>query len=66
MASDDTNPDPSEDESYQRFLVAAARDCRCCSDCSFAPCAGVCAGGLCDQMCWCDRDDERDPYDDDE
>lgn len=42
-----------------------ARDCRCCPVCSNVICAGVLAGGLCDQACRCD-DDDRDYSDDEE
>lgn len=30
------------------FYEEMAKDCYCCSCCRDVPCAGVCAGGLCD------------------
>lgn len=63
-----------EDErSYEIFLAHCARECKCCRGCSWhdIPCAGITAGGLCDQMCVCDeeydadRDDCSDPCGDD-
>lgn len=54
----------SEDDDYRRFVLAAARDCRCCQDCSECPCGGCLAGGMCDDAeCHCD--DCSDPCGDD-
>ena len=55
---------PEHDPEYQRFLEAMAKHCRC-TPLDERPCAGVCAGGLCDDM---HRDEELDDYrsDDDE
>lgn len=60
------------DSAYQRFLVEAAKDCRCCAGCYQVPCAGCTAGGVCDAMaCRCDDEpvdyhDDDDGYDDEE
>ena len=57
---------------YERFMPPAsfyermAKDCRCCPECQNAPCDGVCAGGMCDEMCWCDDSDEDEDCDADE
>jgi hypothetical protein len=39
------------------FYEEMAKDCRCCPDCSSPPCDGVCAGGMCDEWCHCDDDE---------
>lgn len=53
------------DASYQRYILAAARDCRCCQDCSECPCGGCLQGGMCDDLeCRCD--DEPEDYDDEQ
>lgn len=57
-----------DDEGYQRWLAECASECRCCRDCRGGgiPCAGITAGGLCDQMCVCDDGpDCSDPCGDD-
>lgn len=36
--------DPLEDPSYQKFLTETAKHCRA----RHTPCAGCCAGGMCD------------------
>lgn len=55
--------DPFDDPSYQDYLASCAKDCRCCPVCSQV-CAGVLAGGLCDDAaCRCEPDDEY-GYDD--
>lgn len=57
------------ERSYEAYLDACAAYCRCCS-CS-GLCAGVTAGGMCDRICFCGRDeddgeaDEYGPYDGD-
>jgi hypothetical protein len=39
--------------------------CRCCQWCSSPPCAGVEAGGMCDQLrCSCDDEPESSDYHD--
>lgn len=44
-----------DDPSYQAFVTDCARSCRCCRECgSDIPCAGVMAGGICDEWCTCD------------
>lgn len=53
------------DDSYQRFILAAAEDCRCCQDCSECPCGGCLAGGICDDMA-CHCDDEPEEFEEDE
>ena len=44
---------------YEMYVADAAKACRC-SD-LWAPCEGVLAGGVCDEL----YDDEQDDYDDD-
>ena len=45
-----------DDPEYQKWLIEMAEHCRC-TPMSERPCAGVCAGGLCDDLHW------DDPYD---
>jgi len=45
--------DMTEDPEYIAWVESMAVRCRCARDC---PCAGVLAGGLCDDI----QDDERD------
>lgn len=45
--------DMTDDPEYQAWVESMAKHCRCAHDC---PCAGVLAGGLCDDI----QDDERD------
>jgi hypothetical protein len=52
--------DPFDDPSYGAFVESCAKECRCCCDCSPGPCAGAMAGGFCDRMCFCDRDEDED------
>lgn len=55
-ASDfDSTPPPE-------VLAAWAKDCKCCGECSPVICGGVSAGGFCDRICWCGRDDDDDGY----
>ncbi len=65
----DDGSDPYASSSYVAFLNAAAKECSCgCFKCGARPCAGVLAGGLCDDMtCDCAReDDEFDDRDDED
>jgi len=56
--SDDMMPPP---DVMERF----AKNCRCCRTCGDVPCAGVMAGGLCDDArCSCDDEREEDDRDD--
>lgn len=48
-------PDMTDDPQYQAWVESMAKHCRCSSD---RPCAGVLAGGLCDDL-------QDDPCDDD-
>lgn len=50
------NPDPSEDPEYQAFVADQAQHCRCRAPYD-SPCAGVLAGGMCDDL---GDDDELD------
>jgi len=34
--------------------------CDCCSECSSVPCESVICGGLCDNACECEEDDDPD------
>ena len=43
------------DSGELRFLAECMKDCQCCGVCSMVPCAGVTAGGFCDEMCLCDE-----------
>jgi hypothetical protein len=45
-------------------IEAFAKHCRCCGECQSPPCDGVIAGGFCDEMCWCGRQDETDAEND--
>jgi hypothetical protein len=57
--------DPFDDESYDEFLAACAKDCFCCDRCgNQVPCAGVTAGGVCDRMCHCREIDDEETHDD--
>ncbi len=52
--------------SYEAFIAACSKECRCCGFCSVHPCDGVLAGGLCDRSrCTC-NDIEEEPLDYDE
>lgn len=53
----------SPDSAELRFLGECLKDCRCCGVCSIAPCAGVTAGGFCDELCSCNEGRDED-YDD--
>lgn len=46
------------DAELERHLVECARSCRACPDCWDVPCGGCTAGGVCDAICKCDRDDD--------
>ena len=46
----------------QSFIDDCSKHCRCC-DCSNPPCAGVMAGGMCDELCHCERSDDTRPED---
>jgi hypothetical protein len=35
-------------------------DCTCCDVCQAKPCDGVMSGGLCDNLCYCDEEEEVD------
>ncbi len=59
MADDE----PTISDSELRYLAACARECRCCPQCSEFPCGGCTAGGVCDRICKCGDDDERDYWD---
>jgi hypothetical protein len=48
--------DMTDDPAYQAWVESMAKHCRCDHDC---PCAGVLAGGLCDNI-------QDDPHDDEE
>jgi hypothetical protein len=58
----------NDDESYREHVKASAKACRCCRCCQ-PVCAGVLAGGMCDEMsclhvhdgAWGDADDELEP-----
>jgi len=40
---------------YYEWMAEIAKDCSCCPYCSDFPCAGVQAGGTCDQdKCTCE------------
>jgi len=49
-------PDMPDDPEYQAWVESMAKHCRCSNDC---PCAGVLAGGLCDDL-------QDDPLDEDD
>jgi hypothetical protein len=46
------NTDPHDTDEYRAFVAEQAKHCRCCRDCTNAdiPCAGVLAGGVCDEV----------------
>lgn len=46
------------DPEYQAWVESMAQHCRCSHDC---PCAGVLAGGLCDDLQDDQRDDDETP-----
>ena len=49
-----------DDPDYQRFAAGQLKHCRC--DDPYAPCAGVLAGGMCDEICDYYDEDERPCY----
>ena len=46
-----------EAESESRFLAEAARGCMSCPQCSDVPCGACTAGGICDRLCHCEKDE---------
>lgn len=50
--------DMTDDPEYQAWVESMAKHCRCAHDC---PCAGVLAGGLCDDLQDDGRDDDETP-----
>lgn len=46
---------------YERFIAACSRECRCCPLCKPHPCDPLLAGGFCDRR-RCDCDDEPEDY----
>ena len=57
---------PEEGEpGYAEFVAACLRDCHCCRGCGRfgIPCAGVMAGGVCDAVCTCSDDYDRERED---
>jgi hypothetical protein len=61
MSSPEPTSDPYDSPEYQRFVEDMAKHCRCSPphDC---PCAGVLAGGICDDL---GNDPDIEPPDDD-
>jgi hypothetical protein len=51
--------DNEENVEYEKFMESMSEKCRC----TFGPCAGVLAGGFCDEIIY---DDTLDEYDEDE
>ena len=51
------NRQVGDERAYHEFLASIADQCECCDVCSPGVCAGVQAGGFCDQMCDCDEDE---------
>ena len=51
------NDDPTDDPAYQAWLADLATQCRCSHD---RPCAGLMAGGFCDELDWSEDDYEID------
>lgn len=62
VSAEELKADTSEDE----FLEAASRECKCCPSCWQHPCAGCCAGGICDEMACCCNPESEIGSDDDE
>lgn len=50
-----------ESEEYQAFVADCAKNCRC----THSVCAGILAGGFCDEIIEDDSDEENYPRDDD-
>jgi hypothetical protein len=51
----DTPTEEEYESEYYEWMNEIAKDCNCCPHCSDFPCAGVQAGGLCDNVpCTCD------------
>ena len=48
---------------YQQWIESCAKECKCCPICCTVPCDSVMSGGLCDEECHCDSDND---YDEDE
>lgn len=54
--SEDYSPPP-------HVIFEWSKHCDCCPQCNDHPCAGVCAGGICDDMdCRCNDAFEDDSY----
>lgn len=48
------------EEEREAWYAECTRGCNCCPTCWECPCAGCCAGGICDDMrCTC-QDEKRD------
>jgi hypothetical protein len=62
LASGGDLDDPAGSLEYEQFLDACAEHCRCYPD---HPCAGVTAGGLCDELVHDDDSWDEDEYGDD-
>lgn len=46
-------------DSEEAFLLACAKECRCCPNCGNPPCPGCTAGGICDESdCYCGDEHE--------
>ena len=44
---------------YDQFIKACTERCNCCIECSQqVPCYGVMAGGMCDELCYCEEHEE--------
>ena len=50
--------EPATDKAYQEWITKVAEECDCCPRCWEVPCNGCLRGGVCDNMCICDADDE--------
>lgn len=50
----------SDEEMPAEVMKDWISQCGCCSDCSQVPCDGVMAGGMCDESCECEDDDDPD------
>lgn len=58
MTTPNTLPNEDDYDIPPEVLASAAKHCTCCPICVGCPCDGCLAGGMCDDMCTCDEDED--------